>query len=64
MPECLLTYTHPIIYPKFIGSGIQNTGKPNKLLHVMTLCRHDFYIGIHAIIWLKHYPQNFCGLGT
>ena len=28
----LRPYTHPIIYPKCIGSRIQNTGKPNKLL--------------------------------
>ena len=35
--ECLLPYTHPIIYPKCIGSGIQNTGKPNELLSVMTV---------------------------
>ena len=34
-------YTHPIIYPKCIGSGIENNGKPNKLLSVMTVCRHN-----------------------
>ena len=28
-----------------IGSGIQNTAKPNKLLAVMTVCRHDFNNG-------------------
>ena len=46
--ECLLPYTHPIIYPKCIGSGIQNTGKPNKLLSVMTVCRHGFHNGVMA----------------
>ena len=43
--ECLLPYSHPIINPKCIGSGTQNTIKPNKLLSVMTVCRHDFYNG-------------------
>ena len=28
-----------------LGSGIQNTGKLNKLLSVMTVCRHDFHDG-------------------
>ena len=41
--ECLLPYTHPIIYPKCIGSGIQNNGKPNKIFSVMTVCRHFFF---------------------
>ena len=44
----MLTYTLPIIYSKYIGSGIQNTGKPNKLLSVMTVCRHGFHNGILA----------------
>ena len=46
--ECLLPYTHPIIYAKYIGSGIQNTVKPNKLLSVMTVCRHGFHNGVMA----------------
>ena len=46
--KCLLPYTHPIIYRKCIGSGIQNTGKPNKLLSVMTVCRHGFHNGVMA----------------
>ena len=37
--ESLLPYTYPIIYPKCVGSGIQTTVKPNKLLSVMTV--HD-----------------------
>ena len=45
---CLLTYTHPTIYPKCIGSGIQNTGKLNKLLSVMNVCRHGFQNGVMA----------------
>ena len=44
--ECLLPYTHPIIYPKCIGSRIQNKGKPNKLFSVMAVCRHDFHNGV------------------
>ena len=40
--------THLIIYPKYIGSGIKNTGKPNKLLSVMTVCRRGFHNGIMA----------------
>ena len=39
---------HPIIYPKCIGSGIQNTGKPNKPLSVMTMYRHGFCNGVMA----------------
>ena len=46
--ESLLTYTHPIIYPKCIGHGIQNTNKPNKLLSVMPVCRHDSQNGVKA----------------
>ena len=37
---CLLPHTHPMIYQKRIGSGIQiqkNADKPNKLLSVMTV---------------------------
>ena len=48
--ECLLTYTHPIIYPKCLGSGIQNTGKPNKLLSVTTVCRNGFQNGVMAYL--------------
>ena len=51
---------------KCIGSGIQNTGKPNKLL-----CHECVYTwlpkwchDIHVTIWLKCYPQNFCGVGS
>ena len=43
-----LIYTHPVIYPKCIGSRIQNTGKPNKILSVMTVCRHGFHNGVMA----------------
>ena len=32
MLAAAIPYTHPIIYPKCIVSGIQNTGEPNKLL--------------------------------
>ena len=46
--ECLLPYTYPMVYPKHIGSGIQNTGKPNKLLSDITVCRHGFHNGIMA----------------
>ena len=35
--ECLLPYTHSTIHPKFIGGGIENIGKPKKLLSVMTV---------------------------
>ena len=31
-----------------LGSGIQNTGKPNKPLSLMTVCRHDFHDGVMA----------------
>ena len=44
----MLPYTNPIIYPKCIGTGIQNTGKPKKLLSAMTVCRHDFNNGVMA----------------
>ena len=37
-----------MMYPKGIGSGIQNTGKPNKLLSVMTMCKHGFHNGAMA----------------
>ena len=43
-----MLYTHPIICPKCIGSGSQNTGKPNKLLSVMTVCRNGFHNGVMA----------------
>ena len=46
--ECLLHYAHPIIYSKCIGSGIQNTGKPNKVLSVMAVCRYGFHNGVIA----------------
>ena len=40
-----------------LGSGIQNTGKPNNLLSLMTVCRHDFHDSgmakVHVTIWLK-----------
>ena len=36
--ECLQPYTYPILYPKCIGSGIQNNVKPNKLLSVINQC--------------------------
>ena len=48
MLAAAIPYTHPIIYPKCIVSGIQNTGKPNKLLPVMTVCRRGFYNGVMA----------------
>ena len=48
------TYTHPIIYPKCIGSGIKNTVKLNKLLYVMTVCRHGLHNGVIA------YMLQFC----
>ena len=46
--ECLLRYTHPILYPKCIGSAIQiqTIVKQNKLSSVMTVCRHDFHNGV------------------
>ena len=46
--EYLLHYTHGITYPKCLGSGIQSTGKPNKPLSVMTVCRHGFHNGVIA----------------
>ena len=46
----MLTYTHPIIYPNCIGSGIQNTGKLNKLLSVVNLCRHGFQNGVMSFM--------------
>ena len=44
--ECLLPYAHLIIFPKCMGSGIQTTVKPNKLLSVMNECRHGFHNGV------------------
>ena len=44
----MLPYTYPIIYPKCTGSGIQNNSKPNKLLSVMVVGRHDFHNGFMA----------------
>ena len=46
--EYLLPYTHPILYPKCIGSGIQTTVKPNKLLSVITMYKHGFHNGVMA----------------
>ena len=37
-----------IINPKCIVSGIQNTGKPNKFLSVMTVRRHGFHNSVMA----------------
>ena len=34
--------------PKCIGSGIQNIGKANKLLFIMTVCGHGFHNGVMA----------------
>ena len=48
LPECLLPYPHSTIHPKCIGSGIENIGKPKKLLSVMTVCRHGFNNGVLA----------------
>ena len=44
----MLPYADPIIYPKYIDRGIQNTVKPNKLLFVMTVCRLGFHNGVMA----------------
>ena len=44
--HALLPYTHPIVYPKCIGSGIQNTIKSNKLSSVMIVCKHGFHDGV------------------
>ena len=46
--ECLLPYTHPIVYAECIGSGIQTTVKPNELSSVMTVCRDGFHNSIMA----------------
>ena len=43
--ECLLSYTHPIVYPKCIGIGIQTTVKPNELSSAMTVRRYGFHNG-------------------
>ena len=40
-------YTFLYIYPKCIGSGIQNTGKPNKLLYVTTCVEFNNLIVNH-----------------
>ena len=49
----LLPYTHPILYPKCIGSGIQNTIKSNELSSVMIVCKHGFHGGVdtHVTNW-------------
>ena len=62
----MLPYTHTIAYPKCIGSGIQNTGKPNKLLSVMTVSRHGFHNGVmtYMLNLVKVLSQNFCGVGS
>ena len=46
----LVNLTHPIMYPNCIGSGIQNTGKLNKLLSAMNLCRHGFQNGVMSFM--------------
>ena len=43
--ECLLTYTHPVVYPKCIDIGIQTTLKPNELSSVMNMRRYGFHKG-------------------
>ena len=46
--ECLLPYTHPIVYPKFTDSGIKTTAKPNERSSVMSVRRHGFHNGFMA----------------
>ena len=43
--ECLLPYTQPIVYPKYMGIAIQTTVKANELSSVMTVCNHGFHNG-------------------
>ena len=38
--EYLLPYTYLIIYPHFMGSGIQTTVKANELCSIMVVYRH------------------------
>ena len=45
MPATLYTSYH---IPKMYRQNIQNTGKSNKLLSVMTVCRHGFHNGAMA----------------
>ena len=44
----LATLPHPIIYPKFVSSGIQITVKPNILSSVMVVFRHSFHNSVIA----------------
>ena len=48
--------TYPVVYPKYIGSGIQATDKSNELLTVVTVCRHGFYNGV--MIYMLQFGEN------
>ena len=50
---CYLIHILPIIYPQCIGSGIQNNGKPNKLLSIMTL-----YVDMASVVMSWHTCHN------
>ena len=49
-----------------MGSGIQNTGKPNKLLYVITVYRHGFHNGVMHTCYnfVKVLFTYFCGVGS
>ena len=59
--ECLLPYTHPTVYPKYIGSGIQTNDKPSKVSSVMTVCRHDFHNSVMSYM-LKLGESTICSI--
>ena len=47
--ECLQPYTYPILYPKCIGSGIQNTvNQINFYLSSINVWRHGFHNDVLA----------------
>ena len=46
--ECLLPCTHPIVYPKCMGNGIQTTATPYKLSYAMTVYKYRFHNDVMA----------------
>ena len=50
LPKCLLSYAYLIVYPKYIGSGIQAPVKSNEILSVMIVCIHGFHNDVMACL--------------
>ena len=51
-----MLYTPPIVYPKYMDSGIHTIVKVNELFSVMTVCRHGLNNG--AMAWMLQINEN------